>query len=406
MSNYDPTRHEALAEDCAWSESGAREAIAAIVAEATMAYTPESGFPVHPREDGQPKSSGLYFGSSGVLWAIWYLHRLGYAHADEGWLIDMLTPLVQHTRREVEKSSPAMAGEVAYLFGPLPVLMMLVELTGDDRWREQLIAEVARSVDAPVRELMWGTPGVLTATHLITDPIVRDEIEPMDARNVDKLMQAWMVDAFGLRVLQEELYGRKTIYNGAVHGMAGQVLPLLQRTGSLPGDVAERVTSDAREWLLRSASHGDHGANWAPQLVAQGTDTTPFQSQMLLQICHGAPGIIVCCRHLERDDVVDEVLLQGAELIWHAGPLAKGPGLCHGTSGNGYALLDAYEQTGEPGWLERARLFGAHASEQYRVERLEHRRQRYSLWTGDPGLAVFLAGCIEGVAVFPTLDVF
>ncbi len=80
---------------------------------------------------------------------------------------------------------------------------------------------------------------------------------------------------------------------------------------------------------------------------------------MMLQICHGAPGVIVCCRHLESDPEVDELLAEGAELTWHAGPLSKGAGLCHGAAGNGYAFLDLFERTGETLWLERARMFAA-----------------------------------------------
>ena len=33
-------------------------------------------------------------------------------------------------------------------------------------------------------------------------------------------------------------------------------------------------------------------------------------------------------------------------------------------------------------------------------------RMRYSLWTGDPGFAIYLWDCIRGSAAFPTLDVF
>jgi len=33
----------------------------------------------------------------------------------------------------------------------------------------------------------------------------------------------------------------------------------------------------------------------------------------------------------------------------------KGAGICHGTAGNGYALLKTFERTGDELWLERAR---------------------------------------------------
>ena len=37
---------------------------------------------------------------------------------------------------------------------------------------------------------------------------------------------------------------------------------------------------------------------------------------------------------------------RAAELTWDAGPLVKGPSLCHGTAGNGFALLALYRRTG------------------------------------------------------------
>jgi hypothetical protein len=43
---------------------------------------------------------------------------------------------------------------------------------------------------------------------------------------------------------------------------------------------------------------------------------------------------------------------------------------------------------------------------QVRGARAAFGRGRYSLWTGDPGLAVFLWDCISGEPRFPTIDVF
>ena len=77
----------------------------------------------------------------------------------------------------------------------------------------------------------------------------------------------------------------------------------------------------------------------------------------------------------------EDLLLAGAELTWRTGPLAKGPGLCHGTAGNGYALLKTYAVTGDDLWLERARSFAMAA--------LDQLQQRYSLFTGDIGAALF-----------------
>jgi hypothetical protein len=58
---------------------------------------------------------------------------------------------------------------------------------------------------------------------------------------------------------------------------------------------------------------------------------------------------------------LDELLAEAGELTWRAGPLEKGPNLCHGTAGNGYAFLKLFRRTENPVWLDRARTFGMHA---------------------------------------------
>ena len=103
---------------------------------------------------------------------------------------------------------------------------------------------------------------------------------------------------------------------------------------------------------------------------------------------------------------LEELLLGGGELTWNAGPLAKGSNLCHGTGGNGYAFLKLYRRTRDTRWLQRARAFAMTAIAQCREARARHGRGRYSLWTGDVGLAVYLRDCISSEPAFPTVDVF
>ena len=83
------------------------------------------------------------------------------------------------------------------------------------------------------------------------------------------------------------------------------------------------------------------------------------------QWCHGAPGIVTSFAAIAADDAdLTGLLLAGGELTWRAGPLTKGPGLCHGTAGNGYAFLKLLDRTGDEHWLERARVFAMHAAGQ------------------------------------------
>ena len=59
---------------------------------------------------------------------------------------------------------------------------------------------------------------------------------------------------------------------------------------------------------------------------------------------------------------------------------------------------------GDDGRLERARVFAMHALGQVERARTELGRGRYSLWTGDLGVAVYLWQCL-GWQGMPVLDV-
>jgi len=105
-----------------------------------------------------------------------------------------------------------------------------------------------------------------------------------------------------------------------------------------------------------------------------------------------------------RSPELDTLLVEGGHFSWAAGPLAKGSNLCHGTGGNGYAFLKLYRRTKDAMWLERARAFAMTAIAQCREAHKEFGRGRYSLWTGDVGLAIYLWDCLTGVPRFPTVD--
>src|SRR5207253_10859431 len=116
-----------------------------------------------------------------------------------------------------------------------------------------------------------------------------------------------------------------------------------------------------------------------------------------VQWCHGAAGIVSTVGDLMPLDLATA----GAELVWRAGPIARGSGLCHGTAGNGYALLTLHALTGDELWLDRARRFAMHA-----IAQVERERGRYSLWTGDVGVALYLRSCLDADARLPGFDLF
>jgi hypothetical protein len=69
-------------------------------------------------------------------------------------------------------------------------------------------------------------------------------------------------------------------------------------------------------------------------------------------------------------------------------------------------VSEALPPHGEQRWLDRVRRFAVHAIEQHRRDAVEYGQRRYPLWTGDPGLAVYLSNCIAGTDFFPTMDNF
>jgi hypothetical protein len=152
-----------------------------------------------------------------------------------------------------------------------------------------------------------------------------------------------------------------------LHGVAGNTLALLRF------EVDAAVASESAAVLSRHAFREDGLANWPgtprPQLAR------PCDGRIILQWCTGAPGVIAGA----WDYLDEDLVLAGAELVWRAGAHRdeKGHGLCHGTSGNGFALLKAFARTGDERWLERARRFAVHALAQADQMATANGRRRY-----------------------------
>ncbi|OON14916.1 hypothetical protein X801_09286 [Opisthorchis viverrini] len=79
-----------------------------------------------------------------------------------------------------------------------------------------------------------------------------------------------------------------------------------------------------------------------------------------------------------------------AETVWQRGLLKKGPGICHGVAGSGYALLLMFRLTGELVYLHRAAMFATFMqSDTFRQARRPD--CPHSLFEGLAGTACFFA---------------
>jgi len=401
---HDPTRHEAL-RALTWDPARASAAIDWIVADTMLRFQPRHGWPAHPQdlnpsEDPAAPVTPLYFGATGVIWALRYLQDVGAVPAGPRWH-DELEPLRQRNRHWL--SEDGSAEEVAaYLMGDTPIRLMQWADGRDAGLADELAALIEGNQAHPSRELMWGAPGTLLAALFLHERDAQPRWAELFRRSAAQLWSEmrWS-EEHGCHYWPQHLYGSDGAYLDAVHGFVATALPLI-RGRHLLGEAAWQGWQDRIvQTVQRTATREGGGANWRVDLF----DPPLGNGKVLMQYCHGSPGFVICLAGMPGT-ALDELLLEAGEAVWSAGPLAKGSNLCHGTAGNGYAFLKLYERTGDDRWLARARAFAMHAIAQAEEEASTLGRLRYSLWTGDPGLAIYLWDCLRGRAAFPTLDVF
>ena len=366
---FRPSEHEPLAE-AEWNEARVEDAIRAIVADAEAAFDGER-WPWHPSDgDEEWGFSDVYIGGAGIIWALDELGSTGWG--------DAAVSFVDHYRARPSPWDEEPV-ETSYHFGEAGIALVAFRLTRDAGVAERVHELVLAGLGSEANEVMYGTPGSM----LVAEAMLAWTGEP-------RWDEAWRAAAGRVEAARDadglwtsRIGGHAGRYLGPAHGYAGNVRAFANR-GSAP-------LVDLERYVLRDGEL----ANWPP---CDGSRP----DEMRVQWCHGAPGLVATL-----GDLLDlELALAGGELTWRAGPLANGPGLCHGTAGNAYAFLVLHRRTGDGLWLERARAFAMHAIGQVERERRAVGRGRYSLFTGDIGVALFLRHLLDGEDRFPTMGPF
>jgi lantibiotic modifying enzyme len=385
---YEPTRFDALIGE-PWVPARVEDAIAAIVADANAAFDREALWPAH-EWDGREKPlplSGLYVGAAGVIWALDELQKRGHAESSR----DLASAVVRAV--ELERATPDFAADEHYrpgalMSGETGALLVAFRLTSDAALADDVHALVRGNVDNPTDDISWGAPGTLLAALAMGEWTGEPRWEET-ARETATALRVRRGDD-GLWRQDDDYRG-----SGSLHGAAGNTLALLRVEPN------QTLAAETAAVLARHAVREGGLANW-PGATGR-TLVRPRDGRISLQWCTGAPGILTGA----WDYLQEDLLLGGAELIWHAGAHGdeKGHGLCHGTSGNGFALLKAFARTGDERWLERARRFAVHALAQAERVAAANGRRRYSLFNGDVGTALFAAACLDADPRFPIVDV-
>ena len=391
---YKPEAFERLTE-APWDEGVVRDRIRAIVADADEAWRgPKLMWRAQEwdRWGSTSPQKNLYVGAAGVLWALDQLRRRGYADSTLD-LGDLAVRNLELFRAKpdymkVPAFKPPEPRDSALLLGEAGILLVTWRLSPSDELANDLHARVRANVENEAVEIMWGAPGTLLVARGM-----------LEWTGDDRWRDAWHETAEALLARREDdglwtsrLYGQEFKSLTPPHGLVGNVRALL---GLLGDERAAALKRDALAILRETVVRDDGLANW-PTRPGQAL-AHPQDGEIRVQWCAGSPGMIIAA----ADYLDEDLLLAGAELPWHTGPnsLDKGPGICHGTAGNGYAFLKAFARTGDERWLERARRFAMHALEQR--ERLP---SRHSLFTGGIGAALYAADCIEGRTHYPILD--
>jgi Lanthionine synthetase C-like protein len=384
---YEPAEFESLIDE-PWVPARVVDAIAAIVSDTDAAFDQKLLWPAYDwdaREQPLPLQS-LYAGAAGVIWALDELRRRGHAETS----LDLVAAASRTL--ELKRARPDFAWDEHYhpasLFcGETGPLLVAYRLAPDPALAADLLRLVRENVANPTDDISWGLPGSLLAALAMHEWTAEQ-----------RWLEAARETAGALRARRGEdgLWRQDDDYRGftAMHGAAGNTLALLRFE---PDDAFAGQTAAV---LARHAFRDDGLANWPgtprPQLAR------PRDGRICVQFCTGAPGVLAgSWEYLD-----EELVLAGAGLVWRAGahPDEKGHGLCHGTAGNGFALLEAFARTGDERWLERARRFAVHALAQ--AERIAVASgRRYSLFTGDVGTALFAAACLDVDVRYPIIDV-
>ena len=116
-------------------------------------------------------------------------------------------------------------------------------------------------------------------------------------------------------------------YLGAAHGTIGIMTQIVLTNPAW----APKLAPELEEFLTYQYDSG----NW-PSSLPPGQDR-------LVQVCHGAPGIIISLQSIKQyfpdlQDKIEAAITKGTRCIQERGLLTKEPGLCHGISGNALAL--------------------------------------------------------------------
>jgi len=384
--NYNPERHEELVEK-EWDDSAVRSVIGDIFKDAQDTYCEDKFW---PKNSGEEESSDktIYYGAAGSLWGLNQISEF------------LSIPLTIDSHTAIEKiynsylSNPDTENVVPSLFlGEVGILLVKYQINPSKELEEKIFDLVEENISNPTLEALWAAPGTMIAASWFYNQTKKEMWKSLFVDNAAFLIEKLKEESEDNLIWEQDLYGKKVRYTGAGHGYFGNMYGILKNIELLDSADHDYILSHIETVISKLAIEDEGTVNWSPIYPAKP------ELKPLVQWCHGSPGIINSLKLYPKNSLhTEQLLVKAGELVWKAGPLTKGVGICHGTDGNGFALLQLYKRTGDERWLQRARKFAMHC--------LDQRSHKFTLFTGDIGFALYLIACIEKTDNFPFLDDF
>lgn len=363
----------------------------------------DSLWPIHPkdREKHSPEFlTDFYFGAAGVVWALAELKEFSKIDLNEYCIRKINQVLAYHL--QVNAKLDIYDDRGSYFVGEAGIRAVKEKLDSENENSSVLLSLIQSKIDSEQNELLYGLPGALLIHYFIFH-----RKNPSQTRKIlDVLLKKSEVDPSCGAKIWHQNFGKRMTFFGSAHGTIGNyaaILKVIESDIHSFQDLRTEVILNIEKLLKFYAKIENDKCNW-PRLMSQSAD-----EKYLVHWCHGATGIITDLATkipINESEIIDDLLIKAGNLVWQAGPLEKGVSLCHGTAGSGMAMLKLYERTKDPTWLQRSQIFAMQAVDQFNSELQSAGQMRFSLWTGDLGLAIFLKNILQEKSNMPGLDYF
>jgi len=191
-------------------------------------------------------------------------------------------------------------------------------------------------------------------------------------------------------------------YLGAAHGISGifHVLFLCRDFVSKDDELESFVSKEIRQTIDFLMTLVFPSGNYPSRVDGTG--------DKLLQWCHGAPAFVPLFlrAYQEYKDVrYMDAAIEAAKVTWSRGLLKKGPGLCHGVSGNGYVFLLLFKLTRDKLWFDMAWKFAEFIWSEEGRKTWDTPDEPYSLFGGIAGAVCFFQDILSPhLSSFPAFD--